>query len=151
MKRFSLSRGHAGFTLIELMIVVVIVGILLGIAVPNYRDYIVKASREAAKTELLQLANLQEKIFLNSNNYGFSVTSAYTGQSTGGLGRTSGKTEDGKYDIVLYASDTGTTLMTAVGQYYRLAAVPVAGSTQASDGTITISSDGRKVRGTGSW
>lgn len=146
-----MKTRHTGFTLIELMITVTIIGILLAIAVPSYRDYIVKASREAAKTELMQLANVQEKIYLNSNNYAFSVTGAYTGQATGGLGRTSGTTEDGKYTIVLYNAATGTTVMTAADQYYRLAAVPVAGMTQSSDGTITIDSTGRKLHNGASW
>lgn len=146
-----MKTRHAGFTLIELMIAVTIIGILLAIAVPSYRDYMVKASREAAKTELMQLANVQEKIYLNSNNYAFSVTGAYTGQATGGLGKTSGTTEDGKYTIVMYNAATGTTVMTAADQYYRLAAVPVAGTTQASDGTITIDATGRKLHNGASW
>lgn len=146
-----MKKRLAGFTLMELMITVAIIGILLAIAIPNYRDYIVKASREAAKTELMQLANVQEKIYLNANNYAFSVADAYTGQATGGLGKTGGTTEDGKYTIVLYNAVTGTTAMTAAGQYYRLAAVPVAGSTQASDGTITLDSSGQKLRNGTSW
>lgn len=146
-----MKKSRAGFTLIELMIAVAIIGVLLAIAVPSYRDYIVKASREAAKTELMQLANVQEKIYLNSNNYAFSVTGNYTGQATGGLGKTSGTTEDGKYTIVLYNAVTGTTPMTAVDQYFRLAAVPVAGSTQANDGTITIDASGKKLHNGVSW
>ena len=155
-----MKTRHAGFTLIELMIAVTIIGILLAIAVPNYRGYIVKASREAAKTELMQLANVQEKIYLNANNYAFSVNGAYSGQETGGLGKTAGdtavcasagQTDDGRYNICLYAAATGTTAMAAPGQYYRLAAVPVAGSSQVSDGTITLDSSGKKLRNGVSW
>ncbi|MDP1613302.1 MAG: type IV pilin protein [Sulfuritalea sp.] len=146
---------HSGFTLIELMIAVAIIGILLAIAVPSYRDYIVKASREAAKTELMQLANVQEKIYLNSNGYAFNVTAAYTGQATGGLGKSTGLTDDGKYSIVLYdspaVSGVPDSLMTVTGNYFRLAAVPVAGSSQASDGTITLDASGRKLRNGVSW
>ena len=146
-----MKKSRAGFTLIELMIAVAIIGILLAIAVPSYRDYIVKASREAAKTELMQLANIQEKIYLNANSYAFSVTAAYTGQATGGLGKDTGMTEDGKYTIVMYDAATGTTALTAASQYYRLAAVPVAGLSQANDGTITLDSSGKKLRNGVSW
>ena len=41
--------------------------------------------------ELLELASMQEKIFLNSNNYAVSVSTAYNGTSAGGLGRTTAK------------------------------------------------------------
>src|SRR5665647_2167849 len=88
-----------GFTLIEMMIVVAIVGILAAVALPSYRNHIIRATRVQAQTELLELAGLQEKIFLNSNNYAFSVTAAYNGTSAGGLGLTSGQTKDGRYTI----------------------------------------------------
>ena len=73
-----------GFTLIELMIAAAVIGILLAIAVPNYQDYIRKASRSAAQSELIELAAMQEKIFLNSSAYALNVTTAYNGSSTGG-------------------------------------------------------------------
>jgi type IV pilus assembly protein PilE len=79
--------GHRGFTLIDLVIALAVIAVLLRIAMPNYQAYIVKSSRQAVQGELIQLANTQEKIFLNSNAYTSSVTGAYTGQSSGGPGR----------------------------------------------------------------
>ena len=93
------SKGR-GFTLIELLIALAIVAILVRIAFPSYQAYIVRSSRQSAQSELIALANAQEKIFLNSNAYTSSVTSAYTGQSTGGLGVTSGKSKDDRYTIL---------------------------------------------------
>lgn len=121
-----------GFSLIELLVAVVIVGILAAIAMPSYRNYVVRGSRAAAQTELLEMASLQEKIYLNSNAYTASVTAAYNGTTAGGLGRTSGQTPDGKYTLVL----------SGVGQTYTLTATPVAGSTQVGDGCLTIRENG---------
>ena len=128
-----------GFTLIELMLVVAIVAILAAIAMPNYSNYVVKASREAAQSELLTLAGLQEKIYLNSNSYTASVTNAYNGTSAAanGLGRTGGQTTDGKYALS-FLNTSG------VGQTYTLAAQPVSGKKQQGNGCITIQENGKR-------
>ena len=59
----------AGMTLIELMIVVAIVALLASIAVPSYRQYVLRANRIEATTALLQLAAAQEKFYLQNNTY----------------------------------------------------------------------------------
>ena len=132
------TRRPKGFTLIELMIALAIVGILSAIAFPSYRNYVIRSSRAAAQTELLQLASQQEKIYLNSNEYAVSVTAAYNGRSDGGLGKTTGRTDDGKYNITITPT-VGPT------QVFTLTATGVAGSTQASDGVITVASDGTRT------
>jgi len=58
-----------GFTLIELMIVVAIIGILAGIAYPAYQDYITKGRRTDAKVALLSLQMAQEKYRANCAQY----------------------------------------------------------------------------------
>ena len=131
-----------GFTLIELMIAAAVIGILLAIAVPNYQDYIRKASRSAAQSELIELAAMQEKIFLNSSAYALNVTTAYNGSSTGGLGRTSGTTQDAKYTLSVTPS---------AGATYTLTATPVAGTSQATDGAISINEAGQRLWGTVAW
>ncbi|GAB1232841.1 type IV pilin protein [Ferrigenium sp. UT4] len=128
-----MNERQRGFTLIELMIVVVIIGILAAIAVPSYGSYRIKSSRAAAQTELLQLASVQEKIYLNSNAYSPNLTTAYDGNAAGGLGKTTGKTEDARYDI----SFNGTP-----DQTFEIRAVPVAGSAQAGDGCLLIKDNG---------
>src|SRR5688572_15664865 len=94
-------RRAGGFTLIEILIVVALAAILLTVAYPSYRDYTVRSSRSAAQTELVELSSMQEKIYLNSNAYTNSVTAAYNGASTGGLGKTTGRTSDNKYTLAL--------------------------------------------------
>jgi type IV pilus assembly protein PilE len=139
------ARRHVqpGFTLVEVMITLVIVGILAAVAYPSYTQYLVRGSRQAAQGELVQLANLQEKIYLKSNAYSASVTAAYTGNSTGGLGKTSGLSGDGKYTI--------TITPTTPDQFYTLTATPVTTSAQANDGTLTLSSTGAKTWGSATW
>jgi type IV pilus assembly protein PilE len=139
-----------GFTLIELMIVVAIIGLLAAVALPSYRSYIVRAARVEAQTELLELASLQEKIFLNSNAYTADVATPYSGLATGGLGRTGAKTKDGRYDLSL--------VVPAGAQAFTLTATPAAGSTQVGDGTISVSESGRRTcnptcgpSGTATW
>lgn len=125
---------NKGFSLIELMIAVVIVGILAAVAMPSYNNYVIRGSRAAAQTELLELASMQEKIYLNSSAYTASVTAAYNGTSAGGLGRTDSQTPDGKYALSL----------SGVGQTYSLIATPVAGGKQVGDGCLTIQENGRR-------
>lgn len=60
---------NAGFTLIELMIVVAVIAILVSIVVPMYRDYVVRSNRSDAIIALTELANLQEKHYSNELAY----------------------------------------------------------------------------------
>ena len=140
----SMTRqASKGFTLIELMVVVAIVGILAAVAIPSYRSYTIRAARQQAQTELLQMAALQEKIFLNSNAYAFSLTAAYDGTSAGGLGRSSGKTVDGKYTLTLDITTPSSTFV--------LTATPASGGTQVGDGNLTINENGRRLWGSSTW
>lgn len=139
MRRFNAK----GFSLIELMIVVVIVGVLAAVALPNYRNYLIRSARSAVQTELLELASIQEKIFLNSNNYSPNVTTAYNGTSAGGLGRTSGTSKDGKYTLSLD--------ITVPSQTFILTATPVAGSSQEGDGNVSISESGQRLWNGAAW
>lgn len=59
----------AGFTLIELMIVVAIVAILAAIAIPAYQKQILQSRRTSAKTALFDLAGREEKFYATNNYY----------------------------------------------------------------------------------
>jgi type IV pilus assembly protein PilE len=63
----------SGFTLIELMITVVIIGILAGIAYPSYQNYTRDARRSDAQNILLQVAGLQEKFFSACGTYSVNL------------------------------------------------------------------------------
>jgi type IV pilus assembly protein PilE len=58
-----------GFTLIEVMIVVVIVAILAGIALPSYQEHVRKSRRIDARETLTRMAALQERFFFQNSRY----------------------------------------------------------------------------------
>ena len=64
-----MNNKSNGFTLIELMIVVVIVGILAAIAYPSYTEFVRRSNRADAKTALLENAQFLERNFTVSNSY----------------------------------------------------------------------------------
>jgi type IV pilus assembly protein PilE len=68
-----------GFSLVELMVVLAIVGILLIVAVPGYSSYIRKSRRTEARTALLDLAGREERLFSTTNAY--STTPSALGYS----------------------------------------------------------------------
>ncbi len=62
-------KRKSGFTLIELMIAVAIVGILASIAYPNYQDYLLKGRRASAQALLMQVAQRQQQYFLDNRSF----------------------------------------------------------------------------------
>ncbi|CAG9181204.1 type IV pilin protein [Cupriavidus pinatubonensis] len=66
-------RAARGFTLMELLVVVAIVGILASIAYPNYMENVRASRRTDAKTALLDFATRQERFFTMQNRYSASA------------------------------------------------------------------------------
>jgi type IV pilus assembly protein PilE len=111
-----------GVTLVELMIVIAVIGLLAGIAIPSYRRYLIRSQRSEAKIALMALQTAQEKFYLQNNSYTNNITSA---TKDGGLGLQD-KSETGKYDIEI-------TTFPADGQSYLATAKPRAGGGQSDD------------------
>lgn len=86
-----------GITMIELMIVIVIVAILGTLAVPSYRDYVVRSNRMEAVNVLLEIAACQERTYIKQNEYDDTRCNV-----AGGL-----VTENGFYNLTMAETDGG--------------------------------------------
>ena len=75
-------KSTNGFTLIELMIVIMIVGVLMGIALPSYKDYVLRSHRTEAHSGLVDVAARQERFVAQRNTYTTEVI-ADTGLNMG--------------------------------------------------------------------
>lgn len=99
-----------GVTLVELIIVLVVVGVLASIAVPSYRQYVLRTHRVEAKAALMKIASAQEQYYLQNNTY--ADTSALDTAPPGGLGIPE-STENGWYDIAIVDGDADAFSATA--------------------------------------
>lgn len=99
-------HNSKGFTLIEVMIVVVIVGILASIAYPSYQEYVNRSNRAEGQAFLSDIAARQERYFSQNNAY----VTADTDRSK--LGLTSNQSANQRYTVSLssVANDGGYTL-----------------------------------------
>jgi type IV pilus assembly protein PilE len=63
------SQRTRGFTLVEILVVMVIVAILAAIAVPSYRQYVVRSNRSAAQSQMMDIANREQQFLLADRAY----------------------------------------------------------------------------------
>ncbi len=121
------AMRHSGFTLVELMVVLLIASILLVIAVSGYQTQIQHSRRTDAKTALLDLAGREERLFATTNAY--STDPIALGYAAVGSGASFPMNVGSNYytvNIVPTVSANGTP-------GYAITAVPVAATSQAND------------------
>ena len=126
----------SGFTLIELMVVVLVAAILVGIAVPSYQSQIRHSRRTDAKTALMDAVVREEKNLTLNNQYTATATSlGYSSLGVVPIG-------SGYYNMYVCVSTAAgsTSASTActgnsgtVGSSFIVSAIPVAGTSQAKD------------------
>lgn len=103
---------NQGFTLIELMIVVVVISILAILVYPSYMDYLTKAARADAFSGLVQVSSLQEQYYLDNRVYTSDMSKLGLGETT-----ESWEVENGLYKISATVTEAGHQfILTATAQ-----------------------------------
>jgi type IV pilus assembly protein PilE len=132
------ARARAtGFTLIEIMVVLAIVGVLAAIAVPAYSKHVLRSNRSNAQAILMESAQFMERYYTVNNSYvGATAVSAVVPKGATGSAV--------KYNVSFSVDPTATV--------YTLQAVPNGGQTRDTCGTMTISHTGAQTPATaGCW
>ena len=101
-----------GFTLLEVMIVVVIVGVLAAIALPAYQSQVRKSNRSAAQQFMQDVALREQQIMMDQRGYVPVTDTAYFGNkpsdSNSGVGLAAPSSTTGKYTFVVTRDNTTT-------------------------------------------
>ena len=130
----------AGFTLIELMIAVAIVGILAVIAFPSYQDHMRKGRRSAAQSFLIDVAARQQQYLIDARSY------------AGGAGALGTLNLAVPADVSRFYTVTIDPAAPTLPPSYSITATPIAGSAQVPDGMLTLDHQGAKTRnGQAGW
>jgi len=126
--RHARHMRQRGFTLVELMVVLAIVGILGGIAYPSYVNHVIKSNRTAAQAHLLDLAQREQQYLADNRAYAASVSA---------LNMTTPTSVSSKYSILI-------EVQAGPPPSFTITATPLTGGAQVNDGALTINNAGTK-------
>lgn len=124
-------KKHKGFTLIELMITILVVAILASIAIPSYRQYVIRANRTAAQAVMMEIATRQQQFFVANRVY------AEGDEAANDLGFSLPPEVADNYDFDIVA-DPGPP------PGFEITFTPKADSGQAGDVVLGLNSEGVK-------
>ena len=130
----TVFKKQSGFTLIELMIVVAIIGVLAAIAYPNYQQYVIKTKRIDMMSEMYNIASQIQSRKLAQGSYSNALLT--------GLGGEYPRQGDALYTIA-FTPDPLTS-------EWSIIATPKSGSQMANDGTLSLDYQNIRCRGDGS-
>lgn len=132
-----------GFTLLELMIIVAVIGILAAIAYPNYQNYVTRTKRADMMTELQNIGRQIESLKLAAGRGNYSnvnITSLLGDYPKRGTAL---------YTITVADTNKGGEAVTSLQMgKWTLTATPKSNTSQAQDGALSLRYDGYKCRGT---
>lgn len=141
-----MHKRSRGFSLIEIMTVVVIIGVLAAVAFPSYTNHVRKTTRTEAKTRLLQIAQLEERNFTEKNSYTTNIA-GLLGVAGTVYSSPNNATNSG-YQITAAA---GTGAGQTIANSFVLTAVPQGSQTADTEcGNLKLLHTGkREITGTG--
>lgn len=148
--KFSARDGadESGFTLIELMIVLVIIALLAAVGYPSYTDYVARSHRQASKNFIYAIADRQEQFFQDNKQYAPTLTALGFATNSVGIGRDGQVTTAGDSERTYVVDLTNVAALT-----YTVRAVPQlvqAAHDGAKCGTLTLTHMGVRDD-TGTW
>jgi type IV pilus assembly protein PilE len=129
------ARSSRGFTLIELMVVVIIATILVSLAVPSYMSQVRQSRRTEAKTAILDLAGREER-YLSTNPASYTNNAAFLGYLGFGLANPIGS---GYYYVTVCSPAVAACVPglnipnVPAAPSYTIVASPVPGTSQVND------------------
>jgi type IV pilus assembly protein PilE len=149
-------RSGRGFTLIELVVVIVIAAIFAAIAIPNYTAYVARSKRAGAKTVLLDAANALERNYTTNGCYNRTSVANCQAQTGAAPALPAVAPAEGRASYAITVDFSAS----ATGQAYTLTATPcgTAGTcpsgsdafTDAECGSLTLTQAGvRGITGSG--
>jgi type IV pilus assembly protein PilE len=134
----TLKPTQRGFTLIELMIAVAVVGILAAIAYPSYTEYVARGKRSECKSALLRVAQFQERFYTANNSYTSDLSGALL--TSGGTSYSGESTNSSACTIAI----TPTNAPATPTQTYALTATPQSNYKDKQCGLLTLDNTQRK-------
>ena len=125
-------RKENGYTLIELLITVAIVGILASISIPSYNSYVMKSDRTEGKSFILEIMQRQEKFYNENNTYTTTLSDlGYAGATA--------TSEKGHYTVTATAGADG------IADNVVLTAEPIGSQARDTEcGSFVMNSNGAK-------